>query len=122
MPAPLPSSTPTLPPTQPGLALMTYEQTVQVPIAAGQTVTWLFNGLAGDVVTVSADAGANATLDTALEVLAPDKTSLAADDDSGPGLNPRLTALTLPDTGLYSIVITGVRGEGTVALRLEKAN
>ncbi len=121
-PAPLPSNTPTLPPTQPGLALIAYGQTVNVPIAAGQTVTWVFNGLAGDRVTIAADAGANATLDTMLEVLAPDKTLLAADDDSGPGLNPRLSDVTLPATGLYSIVINGLSSEGVVTLRLEKLN
>ena len=121
-PTPAPSVTPTLPPTQTGLALIAYGQTVQVPIAAGQTVTWVFNGLAGDRVTIAADAGANAALDTMLEVLAPDKALLATDDDSGPGLNPRLADLTLPTSGLYSIVITGVRSEGVVALRLEKTN
>ncbi len=121
-PAPLPSSTPTLPPTQAGLALIAYGQTVNVPIGAAQAAIWLFNGLAGDRVIVSADAGGDAALDTALELLAPDGTLLAADDDSGPGLNPRLAEQTLPTTGLYSIVVRGMRGEGVVALRLEKIN
>lgn len=121
-PSPAPSLTPTPPPAQPGLALIAYGQTVNVPIAAGQTVTWVFNGLAGDRVTISADAGANAALDTALEVLSPAQISLDLDDDSGPGLNPRLADVILPDTGLYSIVIRGIRGDGVVALRLEKTS
>jgi serine/threonine-protein kinase len=121
-PAPLPSSTPIPPPTQTGLALIAYGQTVSVPIAAGQTVTWVFNGLAGERVMVRVDAVDNAALDTALELLAPDQTYLAADDDSGPGLNPRLSDVTLPATGLYSIVINGLSSEGVVTLRLEKLN
>jgi len=123
VPSPAPAqATPTPPPTQAGLALIAYGQTVNVPIGAAQTVTWVFNGLAGDRITVTADAGADAALDTALELLAPDGTFLAADDDSGPGLNPRLADQTLPTTGLYSIVIRGLGGEGVIALRLEKTN
>ncbi|MCZ7540160.1 MAG: pre-peptidase C-terminal domain-containing protein [Anaerolineae bacterium] len=93
-----------------------------VAIAAGQTITVTFAGNAGDQVTVAADAGANAALDTALRLLGPDGTVIAEDDDSGPGLNPLLTNVALPASGQYTIEIIQYRGEGTVTLRLDKAN
>ncbi len=123
-PAPTPATvvTPTHPFAEPGSGVIAYGQTAEIPIAAGETVTWAFEGNAGDQVTLSADAGANAALDTALRLLGPDGTLIAEDDDSGPGLNPLLAGVALPAAGQYTIEIVHFRGEGTVTLRLDKTN
>jgi serine/threonine-protein kinase len=121
-PTPAPAATPTPSVAEPGSGVIAYGQTAEVPITAGETVTWAFVGNAGDQVTLAADAGDNAALDTALRLLGPDGAVIAEDDDSGPGLNPLLAGVALPAAGQYTIEIIHFRGEGTVTLRLDKTN
>ena len=121
-PTPAPAITPTPPFVEPGSGIIAYGQAAEVTIAAGETVTWVFSGSVGDQVTVAADAGANAALDTALRLLGPDGALIAEDDDSGPGLNPLLADVALPASGQYTVELVQYRGEGTVTLRLDKTN
>lgn len=121
-PTPAPAITATPPFVEPGSGIIAYGQAAEVTIAAGETVTWVFSGSVGDQVTVAADAGANAALDTALRLLGPDGALIAEDDDSGPGLNPLLADVALPASGQYTVELVQYRGEGTVTLRLDKTN
>ena len=67
-------------------------------------------GAAGDVVTISLTA----TFDSYLQLLDPDGNEIAADDDSGEGLNALIEGFTLPADGDYTIVATSFGNiEGT---------
>jgi hypothetical protein len=80
-----------------------------------------FQGHAGDVINVSVESGG--TFDTRLTVKRADGIVVAADDDSGKGLDPELYHLFLPTDGTYVLVISpNHAGEnGTVSLSLEQA-
>ena len=74
---------------------------------------WVFDGTAGQVVSVAASSDA---FDPEAELLSPTGERLGSDDDSGPGTNALLTE-TLPATGRYEVRVRAVDG-GTGAYRL----
>ena len=118
--APTPSApTSTAPPPA---SMLSYGQTVQDTIELGETTTWLFNGVSGDVVQIGTDTGTNTALDLAITLRDPAGDMVTFDDDSGPGLNPLIDGFALSASGLYTIEIETFRGDGDFSLTLEKTN
>lgn len=88
------------------------------PISPGETVAgelglltqraqYTFNGRAGDVVTIDLRSEA---FDSYVRLFTADGEQLAQDDDSGGGLNARISRFVLPSDGEYVIVVDGFRG------------
>jgi hypothetical protein len=100
-------------------------------LAYGESVTdileereahrWQFAGRAGDLVLADMRVPFNTLLDPQLSLLDPQGRLLAQDEDSGGALYARLLAVRLPQTGTYTLVAGGGRGEGTYLLLLEAA-
>lgn len=67
---------------------------------------------AGDTITVAVEAR-SATFDPAVEVLAPDGTVIASDDNSGGGRNPALNDVTVPEGGAYHVRVTGSQAQSS---------
>ena len=67
---------------------------------------WSFDGIAGQVVLVTAGSHA---FDTVVQLHSPDGDALAHDDDSGPETDSRLVA-PLPVTGRYHVSVTSLTG------------
>jgi len=105
-----------------------YDEPAGGTISHGQTVTgelqdwtgdaWLFEGAAGDRVTISLES---ADFDTVLEIWGPDLARIESDDDGGEGTNSSIEDFELPSTGTYNIVARGFsRSErGAYTLTLE---
>jgi hypothetical protein len=85
---------------------LTYSDTVQTILKPGTRHHWLFEGQAGDVVTISMDAVSEG-MDTYLELFAPDGVRVARDDDSGDGPDAAIIAFELPIDGIYRIIARG---------------
>ena len=82
---------------------------------------WVINGNAGDLLTLALDGAATggfgAIGDPFVEIYNPDGTFLAADDDSGPGLNSFLSR-TLVQSGPHVIVARGFSSSYTGGYRV----
>jgi hypothetical protein len=101
---PPPSATPIpVTPDTPG-GDVRYDELVADVITDEAGDSWNFDGVAGDVVTIAVHAP---ELDSRLELIAPDGGLLAEDDDSGPGANPLIKNLVLPEAGAYQIKVLG---------------
>ncbi len=88
----------------PGTLTILYGSTVAGEINDGlPAATYAFLAKAGDVVTVAMTRTAG-DLDPYLLLFKADSTQLAQDDDSGPDKDARITALTIPEDGIYYIV------------------
>ncbi|WP_119065147.1 PPC domain-containing protein [Aggregatilinea lenta] len=85
-------------------------------------VEWVFDGSAGDVVTVSAVAGDEVSMDMFVEMVGPDGTIVAEDDDSGDGLNALIENFELPEDGTYALRVSSVSGPGDYTLTLTTPN
>jgi hypothetical protein len=96
------------------------DQTVSAALERGSRHHWLFDGEAGDFVTISMDALAK-DLDVYLEVYAPNGELMATDDDSGGDSNAAIIELELTDTGPHRVVARGYNDEqaGAYELTLE---
>ncbi len=66
---------------------------------------YIFEGTAGDVITVSMTADV-AGVDSFLELLLPDGSTAMTDDDTGGNLNSLLGPYTLPQSGTYTVRAT----------------
>lgn len=80
-----------------------------------------FDGQAGDIVNVRVDSGG--AVDTALALNAPEGWQLATDEMSGPGFDPELYNIYLPEDGAYTLVvstrITGDNADYTLVIERE---
>lgn len=81
-----------------------------------------FDARRGDVITVTLTAESG-NLDPAVKLLSTDFVEMAQDDDSGDGQDARLAAITLPESGMYTLIATRNREEsgqthGTFAIQL----
>jgi hypothetical protein len=104
-------------PLDPG-GVLAYGQSVEGSIdAAIGTVSFTFEGAAGDVVTVDL---LSPDFDAYLVLQGPDGDELAADDDSAGNLNARIDAFPLPSDGIYTLVASSYGGsaEGAFTLTL----
>ncbi|MEB2288309.1 MAG: hypothetical protein OZ934_09375 [Anaerolineae bacterium] len=107
--------TPAPPQAPAGATGLVYNEPVEGTLETGQTVTWPFDGAAGDVVTVEAVAVVEG-LDLFAELVGPDGVLLAGDDDSGEGTNPRIASVALPASGQYTVRVSSVAGAGGYTL------
>lgn len=71
--------------------------------AAGQVDRWLFEGIAGQIISIALDAAPGSDLDPLLELLAADGSLLATSDDEGGGRNSLISSFALPSDGPYVI-------------------
>lgn len=87
-------------------------------IIAGQTLTgeftesvqsavYEFTGRAGDTVTIDLRSD---EIDPLVRLIGPDGTVVAEDDDSGGGVQARISEFTLPADGTYTIEVDAFRG------------
>jgi hypothetical protein len=93
------------------------DQAVSAELERGSRHHWLFDGKAGDFVTISMDAVATG-LDVYLEVYTPNGELVASDDDSGGDSNAAIFELELTDTGPYRVVARGYNDEQAGAYEL----
>jgi len=80
---------------------------------AVQAAAFVFEGAAGDRVTISLSSEG---FDTYLVLVDAQGAELAVDDDGGAGLNSMITGFELPADGTYGVIATsfgGYRGTGT---------
>lgn len=111
--------TPAPPQAPAGATGLVYNEPVEGTLETGQTVTWPFDGAAGDVVTVEAVAAVEG-LDLFAELVGPDGVLLAGDDDSGEGTNPRIASVALPASGQYTVRVSSVAGAGGYTLTVTR--
>ncbi|NDJ74773.1 MAG: hypothetical protein GYB65_00825, partial [Chloroflexi bacterium] len=83
------------------------------------THTYVFAGVAGDYVSISA---ASDTFTPIIDLLGPDGTQLTSTEDSYAYYDANITAFTLPATGEYTIVVRGFEGSavGNYSLSLDQ--
>ncbi len=83
----------------------------------GGAARWLFEGRAGEVLSLSLEAGDQRT-DPFLDVVAANGDVLASDDNGGDGLNSRLGDIRLPRTGTYWFRVRDLSTGGSGSLTL----
>ncbi len=88
--------------------LITYGSTLTRTLGAWVGDEWIFVGEAGDVVTISMTSE---DFDAALDLYGPDLLRIGSDDDSGGDLNSLLT-VTLPTSGVYTLVARAFSSDG----------
>ncbi|HML22038.1 MAG TPA: PPC domain-containing protein [Aggregatilinea sp.] len=115
----VPLSTAEAPEAAPSIA---YGEALNETLEDTTPVEWQFTGSAGDVVTVSAVAGDEVNMDMFVEIVGPDGTIVAEDDDSGEGLNALIENFELPAAGTYAIRVSSVSGPGDYTLTLTTPN
>lgn len=93
-------------PTQP----LVYGQPVDGDIVNGVEQRWTFTGTEGEILLITVTSSA---IDTLLDLLGPDGSLLATDDDSGGLLNPQIANLELAVTGEYTVVVRSYSNMGT---------
>lgn len=98
--------------------LMAYGDTVEESLQRNTVDLWRFEGNAGDIVTIEANAGNPAGMDMYLVLLGPDEQPLVEDDDSGPELDALINGFELPEDGVYTIQVSSVSGPGPYTLSL----
>lgn len=91
---------------QPGGGSLDIGDTKSGSLASWTGDAWIFNGDAGDIVSVGARSDA---FDTVLAIYGPDLHREAWGDDSLGGHNALISGLTLPSSGRYTIVVRSFR-------------
>lgn len=83
-------------------------------------LVYTFEGSAGDIVDLRAGSG---DFDPVLSLYAPEGTLIATDDDSGGQLSALIREQTLPDSGLYRMVVHSYRpgGAGHLSVSVHEA-
>lgn len=82
---------------------------------------YTFMALEGALASISAET-ISGTADLMIFLEGPSGVVLVSDDDSGPGNSPAIRRFALPETGLYSIVVTTVSGTGDYLLSVDVLN
>jgi|GEM_PF-3099595 len=102
-------------------AIISYAEDVNLEFDRNISVQSVeFAGQAGDVISVTV-TGENG-IDTVATLYSPDGVELASDDDGGPGLDPEIERVVLPESGTYTLeVSTFVQGEtGSVVVNINR--
>ena len=76
----------------------------------GDVDDWVLTGEAGQTIDIAVVADDLTFFDPVLEIIAPDGTLLASDDDSGGDLQPLASAIELPEDGDYIVRVRGFSG------------
>jgi hypothetical protein len=97
------------------------DQVASATLEPGERHHWLFEGAAGDIVSISMVA-VNGDMDTYLELFAPDGEWVTGDDDSGGNSNAAILEFELPLTGSYRVLARGysIADTGDYELTLTK--
>jgi hypothetical protein len=92
-------------------------ESVTSTLTAGNSDIWTFDANEGDVITLTM---ASSALDSYIELIAPDGTGLASDDDGGSYPDSAINGFTLEQSGTYQVVACSYysdsEGEYTIAL------
>ena len=91
---------------------LVYDQAVSATLEPGDRHHWLFEGQAGDVVTIAIIA-VNEDMDTYLELYDPDGEQVWTDDDSGGDSNAAIIEFELLLDGDYRVVARGYNSYAT---------
>jgi len=86
--------------------VLTYGEVVDATLEPGTRQHWLFEGEQGDIVTISMTA-VTESMDTYLELFAPDGVRVMTDDDGGGDDNAEIFEFELPLGGTYRIIARG---------------
>ena len=78
----------------------------------GEQDRYTFLALAGTRVTIDATANTPGSPDLMLILENPSGVLVISDDDSGTGTDPKINNFLLPETGVYTAVVTSVPGTG----------
>ncbi len=99
---------------------ITYDQAVEVTLAkAGDSRFFTFDGVSGDLITISADS--NGSIDTSLMLNDPYNSQVASDDDSGSGPDPEIYQQLLSQDGTYTVELQAVSGSsGKITLTVKR--
>ncbi len=92
-----------------------YGQTIDEDLEAGLMDRWSFEGTQGDLIAITLVSD---EFDPFLELLDANDDVLTTDDDSGNGINARITRFALPQTGTYTIVVRSFREDESGAYTL----
>ncbi len=92
---------------EPGGGPIDFGQTVEGATRTADGDRWVFDGRAGDIVTIRMDSE---HLDCYLELLNPVGLSIASDDDSGGNSNAFINGFRLSSTGRHIIIARGFNG------------
>lgn len=82
-------------------------------------VSYVFEGNEGDIVTILVQANDPSQLDLTLTLVNPQNKQIAFNDDNN-GVNPIIEEQLLPESGLYTIRVQAVSGQGGFILQLNK--
>ncbi len=116
-PQPATEQSPRAIPDLDGWSISTGETKTGTINMAGDTDTWMFEGVSGQLATIAMNG--QGELDPMLDLYAPDGDLVATNDDGGDGNNALITDLPLGMTGTYTIVATEYSlGTGTYYLSL----
>ncbi len=85
---------------------LAYDEAVSMTLKPGNRHHWVFEGEAGDVVSIAMIA-VDDDMDTYLELYAPGGEQVMTDDDSGGDSNAAILEFELPLTGTYRVVARG---------------
>ncbi len=115
---PLPDSTASPSPTAsvtPGgqtrdMGILVREAIKNATLVAGDSHSWEFDGVGGEVVTIS--SGPAADLDVELVLRNPQGVQVATRNLAAAGGTETMESLTLSQTGRYEILVKGVQGDG----------
>lgn len=101
-------------------APIAYGETVESSLVTGQSEYYSFEAAAGDIIDIEV-VGENG-LDTMLSLLNTDLYGvIITDDDSGSRLNPEILRFAIGQTGLYSVQVNALVGEGDYTLSLNRS-
>jgi tetratricopeptide (TPR) repeat protein len=89
-----------------------------VEMESGLLYGMVFEGQAGQTITLTADARAPQTVDPLVILLNEDGDALVADDDGGGDYNARINSFALPADGAYIAVVTHAGGGSDGAVRV----
>lgn len=79
-----------------------FGDTVEGTLSSSSGDRWTFEGSAGTRVTIAVESD---VFDAQLELYGPSGDLLTSDDDSGGNLNPEINGFSLPESGVYTIVV-----------------
>jgi len=104
---------------------MTYNEIIVGRLSGQDVGRYTFSGRAGDSVVIELTSG---DFDPLVRLLSDGDVQIAFNDDAA-GLDSRISGVTLPQDGTYTIIVDGYRGmsgqraiEGTFVLALESEN
>lgn len=104
-----------------GGGVIVFDVSQRADLLFGERDTWTFRGVAGQQISIAAEADTRNNLNTTLELLDNQNQVIARDEDSGVGENAALLGILLPEDGLYAVQVIAEPGtEGYYTLTLSE--